>query len=149
MHRKREKFRIILGEESGESTTKGEGGVVSIFTHKLLNRECPVIFGDGQQTRDFIYVKDVATANFLSLEKGESEIINIGRNEKVSINELYSQLVSIIPTSIPPIYLAKRIGDIPQSRLDHTKAKHLLRWEPVYDLKSGLIETFHYYLSTT
>src|SRR5699024_8899350 len=67
-------------------STKGEGGVISTFLKKILNREDVWIFGDGKQTRDFVYVKDVAQANVKAIQKGNGEIFNIGCNMKTSIN---------------------------------------------------------------
>ncbi|WP_307794997.1 NAD-dependent epimerase/dehydratase family protein [Alkalihalobacillus sp. BA299] len=85
-------------------TPKGEGGVISIFIKKLLKSEIPIIFGDGNQTRDFIYVKDVANANIRSLSYGDNKVINISRNEKVTINELYHKIISLIPGPSIPSY---------------------------------------------
>ena len=78
-------------------TSKGEGGVISIFVKKLLKNENPIIYGDGTQTRDFIYVKDVAHANLLALTKGENQIFNVSLNKKTSINELFLLLSLLIP----------------------------------------------------
>lgn len=126
-------------------TPKGEGGVVSIFMKKMLKGVQPIIYGDGEQTRDFIYVKDVATANLLSLNKGTNQILNIGLNKKTSINELHSIISSIIPKPVLPLYLPARQGDILYSRLENLKAMQMLSWQPDYNLLDGLIETkaFH------
>jgi UDP-glucose 4-epimerase len=126
-------------------TSKGEGGVISIFFKKVLNSETPFIFGDGEQTRDFVYVKDVALANVLSIEKGTNEIFNIGCNSKTSINELYQMITSLASINIPSHPMPARKGDIRYSRLDHTKAAKLLCWNPVYDLQAGLDETLKFY----
>ncbi len=126
-------------------TSKGEGGVISIFFKKVLNGESPFIFGDGEQTRDFVYVEDVAKANVLAIEKGTNEIFNIGCNSKTSINELYQMTTSIASINIPSISMPVRKGDIRYSRLDNTKAINLLGWIPVYDLQAGLNETLKYY----
>ncbi|MEH6904819.1 NAD-dependent epimerase/dehydratase family protein [Neobacillus drentensis] len=126
-------------------TSKGEGGVISIFFKKVLNSETPFIFGDGEQTRDFVYVKDVALANVLSIEKGTNEIFNIGCNSKTSINELYQMITSLASINIPSHPMPARKGDIRYSRLDHTKAANLLCWNPVYDLQAGLDETLKFY----
>ncbi|MEH7384981.1 NAD-dependent epimerase/dehydratase family protein [Bacillus sp. JJ1521] len=126
---------------------KGEGGVVSIFLKKLISKEAPAIFGNGEQTRDFVYVKDVAMANMLSLHKGENEILNISRNEKTSINQLYHMITSIVVSNPPsPFYQAPRKGDILYSKLDNAKAKRILGWEPKYNLMKGLQESYEYYL---
>ncbi|MEG6569730.1 SDR family oxidoreductase [Thermoanaerobacterium thermosaccharolyticum] len=124
---------------------KGEGGVISIFIDKMLNGERPVIFGDGNQTRDFIYVKDVAKANLLALEKGDNEIINISTNKATTINELVNIMNKIMNASLKPIYAVPRKGDIVHSYLDNKKAKDVLGWKPDYELEDGLKETVEYY----
>ena len=125
-------------------TPKGEGGVISIFIQKLLKKENPIIYGDGTQTRDFVYVKDVALANLLALTKGENQIFNVGLYKKTSINELFL-LSLLIPHSTTPIYKPFRSGDILYSRLDNRKAKELLGWRPKFDLFQGLKKTKEFY----
>lgn len=124
---------------------KGEGGVISIFIDKMLNGERPVIFGDGNQTRDFIYVKDVAKANLLALEKGDNEIINISTNKATTINELVEIMNKFMEEPLKPIYKEPRKGDILHSYLDNKKAKDVLGWKPDYELEDGLKETIEYY----
>lgn len=130
-------------------TPKGEGGVVSIFLDKLRQREPLTIFGDGQQTRDFVYVKDVAEANLLALLKGNNETVNIGTNTKTSINELYRLFNNITGPLPSPKYLPSRNGDILYSRLDNRKAYEALGWWPKTTLEQGLMETYQYFLSQT
>ncbi|SDF79661.1 UDP-glucose 4-epimerase [Thermoanaerobacter thermohydrosulfuricus] len=124
---------------------KGEGGVISIFIDKMLKGERPVIFGDGNQTRDFVYVKDVAKANLLALEKGDNEIINISTNKPTTINELVDIVNKIMGTSLKPVYAEPRKGDIVHSYLDNKKALEVLEWKPEYNLEEGLKETIEYY----
>ncbi|SNX52904.1 SDR family oxidoreductase [Thermoanaerobacterium sp. RBIITD] len=124
---------------------KGEGGVISIFIDKMLKGERPVIFGDGEQTRDFIFVKDVAKANLLALKKGDNEIINISTNKAITINELVDIMNEIMGTYLKPIYTNSRKGDIVHSYLDNKKALEVLGWEPEYQLEQGLKETIEYY----
>lgn len=124
---------------------KGEGGVISIFIDKMLKGEMPVIFGDGNQTRDFVYVKDVAKANLLALEKGDNEIVNISTNKPTSINELVDLMNKIMNTSLEPVYKEPRKGDIVHSYLDNKKALDVLGWKPEYSLEEGLKETIEYY----
>jgi UDP-glucose 4-epimerase len=125
---------------------KGEGGVVAIFLQKALKGEQLTIYGNGEQTRDFVFVKDVAAANLLALGKGNNEIINIGLNQKTSINQLFGVISSLgeIPLGVP-VYLPARNGDILYSQLNNTKALQLLGWKPRYDLLSGLKETKQFY----
>jgi UDP-glucose 4-epimerase len=126
-------------------SVKGEGGVVAVFIQKMLNNDIPVIFGDGDQTRDFVYVKDVARANLLALEKGINGVLNIGTNTKTSINQLVHTLSLFLPLKGDPIYQPERPGDIRFSRLDASKANQILHWEPLFDLPKGLFQTIDYY----
>ncbi|MEH7181004.1 NAD-dependent epimerase/dehydratase family protein [Neobacillus vireti] len=125
-------------------SSKGEGGVISIFFKKVIKDKSPFIFGDGEQTRDFVYVKDVALANVLAINNGANEIFNIGSNTKTSINDLY-KMITTIAKDIPAVYKPAREGDIRYSQLDNTKAASILGWQPSFDLQAGLSETFKYY----
>jgi UDP-glucose 4-epimerase len=120
---------------------RGEAGVVAIFLHKLLRGEAPYIYGDGEQTRDFIYVKDVAAANYLALLRADREIINIACNRKTSVNELYHALRSLTGSQLLPVYKPGRRGEIMHSCMDSRKAYQLLKWEAKYTLYEGLGET--------
>jgi len=126
-------------------SSNGEGGVISIFLKKVLNGEAPCISGDGEQTRDFVYVKDVARANVLSIEKGTNGIFNIGTNSKTSINQLFNIITSLTNSNLLPIPMPEREGDIRYSQLDNTEAVNLLSWKPNFDLQTGLTETLNYY----
>lgn len=128
---------------------KGEGGVISIFIDKMLKGERPIIFGDGNQTRDFVYVKDVAKANLLALERGDNEVVNISTGKPTSINELVEMMNKIMNTSLEPIYTEPRKGDIVHSYLDNKKALDVLGWKPEYSLEEGLKETIEYYKGVT
>lgn len=124
---------------------KGEGGVVSIFLDRLLQGQQTVIFGDGEQTRDFIYVKDIVSANLAAIERGSRGIYNIGRNQQTSVNELLKLMSELCGKPFAPQYMPQRTGDIIHSRLDNTAAKEQLGWEPRFTLRSGLSETIKYY----
>jgi len=125
---------------------KGEGGVVSIFVDKLLNQSQPAIFGDGEQTRDFIYVMDIVRANIAALDRGSRSIFNVSCNEQTTVNELLQRMSEICGRPFNPQYLPQRVGDIVHSRLDNHLALQGLGWEPVYSLKDGLKETCEYYI---
>lgn len=123
----------------------GEGGVISIFIEQLLRNEAPIIFGDGNQTRDFVYVNDVARANLLALTNADNQIINISSNTQTSVNTLYTLLSNQLQSSLKPNYEAKREGDILHSHLSNSKALHYLNWEPQYNLTTGLDHTIEYF----
>lgn len=124
--------------------SKGESGVISIFLNKFLNGETPVIYGNGEQTRDFIYVKDIVCANLAALKNGDNEIFNISRNEPITINGLIDVLYKVFNKKIPPEYAPKRKGDIWNSYLDNSYAVSKLHWEPKYCLYDGIKETMEW-----
>lgn len=126
-------------------TSLGEGAVISTFFGKILSGKAPFIYGDGEQTRDFVYVKDIAMANLLAINNGSNEIFNIGSNTKTSVNEILKMMSSLASVQVIPIHQPARDGDIQHSRLDNTKAASILGWHPTYELLSGLRETFNYY----
>ncbi len=125
----------------------GEGGVVAIFINKLLSGQSPTIFGDGEQTRDFVFVKDVATANLLALEQGDNQILNISTGKAATVNELYVLLRQTIKSTLEPVYGPPRAGDIVHSYLANQKAMQYLDWQPTFSLAQGLQETAQYYIN--
>lgn len=124
---------------------KGEGGVISIFVDQMLAEKRPLIFGDGHQTRDFIYAADLVKANLMALERGDNILVNISTENRDSINDLVDYLNQILSSKVEAIYKKARQGDIRHSSLANEKAKKLLGWTPDYDLKSGLEKTVEYY----
>jgi len=128
---------------------KGEGGVVSIFFDQLLQNKTPTIYGQGDQTRDFIYVKDIAAANAAALTLGHNQTINISSCSAVSVTTLFESIKSLFSSSpsLEARYEQARHGDITHSTLDNTIACNELHWKPIYSLKKGLSETYYYYLS--
>lgn len=123
----------------------GEGGVVAIFTNNLLLGKPLVIYGDGKQTRDFIYVEDIAKANIIALSRGDREIYNISTSSQTSVNELSEILNEINQSVIKPVYLPERHGDIKDSYLSNEKALNQLGWKPEFSLYQGLELTLRYY----
>ena len=122
-----------------------EGGVVAIFIEKLVKGLRPTIYGDGEQTRDFIYVRDIASAALLSLEADTCGVFNIGTCKQVSVNALFSIVCNIISKNpIEPIYAPRREGDIRFNYLDITESNRNLEWKPKYSLEKGLKETFEW-----
>ena len=116
-------------------------GVISKFTELMLKGQTPIINGDGQQTRDFVYVEDVAAANILaatSEKVGAGEVINIGRGKAISINELVSVINKLINIEIKPHYGPARQGDVRHSLANIQKARNLLGYEPRTSFQKGL-----------
>ena len=119
----------------------GEAGVVSIFNDRIRADEEVFIDGDGEQTRDFIYVKDVANANYLAaVENVKNITMNVSTNEKTSINELFDTMKKYFGYKKEIHYREPRVGDIRDSRLDNTLLKTNTSWDYKYSLDEGLKE---------
>ncbi|MFA7148933.1 MAG: GDP-mannose 4,6-dehydratase, partial [Syntrophomonadaceae bacterium] len=121
--------------------TTGEGGVIAQFISRFRKGEAPVIYGDGEQTRDFIYVGDVVAACCRALYMGDNQTLNISTGKAVSINQLCQLVENINGCSPQPFYNPWRDGDILHSVLDNSKARNLLLWNPRSSLKDGLEKT--------
>ena len=117
---------------------KGESGVVSIFAGSLeANQEC-VIFGDGNQTRDFVYVTDVVDAFVKATQEGAGGVFNISTSIETSVNQLYREMARIYGCSKEPRYLPGRVGELERSCLSNLKAIEFLDWTPKTALAQGL-----------
>ncbi|ADQ04527.1 NAD-dependent epimerase/dehydratase [Caldicellulosiruptor owensensis OL] len=123
----------------------GEGGVVSIFCDRMQNNKDVIIFGDGTQTRDFIYVEDVAEANCIALESFVSGTFNLSTGKNVSVNELFEILSSLTGYKNNPVYQPKRPGDIVHSCLANNLLKMEFGYVPQYSLLEGLKRTVEYF----
>ena len=120
----------------------GEAGVVSIFANKYLKNEEPTIYGDGEQTRDYIYVKDVVSALIKSSKIEENHFLNIGTGIETSVNDLANSMKIQFKSEINPIYKPAREGELNRSVLNNTKAKKELNWKPEYSLDDGMKQVF-------
>jgi UDP-glucose 4-epimerase len=117
----------------------GEAGVVAIFAHRLLREEPVLINGDGLQTRDYVYVGDVAEANLLALEHGDaSGPVNIGTGVETSVVELFEQLRAAVGATAAAQHGPAKPGEQRRSALDAARAKRLLGWQPSVPLEDGL-----------
>jgi len=126
----------------------GYGGVISIFTRRVLNNIPPVIYGDGRQTRDYTYIEDAIRAFDLVLNhKSRLEPINIGSGKEVSIIDLANMIIDLCgkKREIKPVHVEPRIGEVKQLIADARKAKKILGWETKYDLKEGLKAFIQWY----
>ena len=123
----------------------GEAGVMSIFTGKLMNNETPTIYGDGKQTRDYVYVLDVVDALIKSSETDDNLFLNIGTGVETSVNELVSILSQKISWDGEPEYAPKREGELLRSVLNNERAKGQIGWEPKYTLDTGLDELISWF----
>ena len=116
----------------------GEAGVISIFSNKFLSNEQPIIYGDGNQTRDYVYVLDVVEAMILSSRTEENLFLNIGTGNETSVNQLVQIMKDKFNSEIEPIYQDAREGELLRSVLDNSKALASIGWKPVYDLNIGM-----------
>ena len=124
----------------------GEAGVIAIFINKLLRSQRPTIFGDGNQTRDFVYVKDVAAANLKALERNtKSKVINIGTGTQTNINKLLNLITKLVGKNIKPIYEKPRQGDVKRSSINISLARKELGWKPSISLEDGLRRTIEWF----
>lgn len=117
---------------------KGEAGVVSIFIKKILKNEILTINGDGEQTRDYVFVGDVAKANLLALEFGASEIFNISTSKETSVNKLYSLIKNELHYKNDAIHGDEIKGEQKRSLLNPAKANKLLRWNAEINIEKGI-----------
>lgn len=124
----------------------GEAGVISIFINRLLANESICIY-DGNQTRDFVFVKDVAVACRLTLEGKHTGVFNISSCTETKIDELLDQIANVVEISTKPVYAPPRTGDIVRSTLDNGRARSELHWRTQYSLSDGLKETVQYYFA--
>lgn len=118
-----------------------EGGVVSIFIDSILNGDQPVIYDDGEQTRDFVHVLDVAGANLCAASRGSGMEFNIGTARPVTVNRLFAVLKEAAGYSGVPRYLHRRHGDIRDSWLNSDRAASGLGWTAGISLDQGLKNT--------
>jgi len=123
----------------------GEAGVVAIFTKMLLKNQQPIINGTGEQTRDFIYIKDVVRANLLTLEYEENNIFNIGTARETNINELYNSICKAAGTHFEAKHGPAKEGEQFRSVISYKKIEKELGWKPSYTVDKGLEETIEYF----
>jgi UDP-glucose 4-epimerase len=127
-------------------TAKGEGGVIAIFLEKLKQSERLKVNGDGDQTRDFIYVQDIVDANIAASMHHSNDIFHISTGSSASINKLIELLNELHPSPIDYFHSENRIGDIKHSCLDNSKAVNSLNWSPSFSLKEGILQTYRSFL---
>jgi len=123
----------------------GEAGVVAIFCNKMLAGEQPVINGDGTQTRDYVYVKDVVKANIAALGYPRPEVVNIGTAKETDVNTIFRVIRDAINPEIPEYHGPPKAGEQQRSVVAIEKAARVLNWKPEYSLEEGLAETVEWF----
>lgn len=127
--------------------SEGEAGVVAIFINKMLAGHTPCIYGDGNQTRDYVYVGDVVEANIKGLTTKESRVFNVGTGVETTVNTLFDELARLTEFDQKPDYAAARPGEQQRSVLSFDKIKKELDWVPGVSLKEGLENTVAWFKS--
>jgi UDP-glucose 4-epimerase len=122
----------------------GEAGVVAIFMSRLRDGGTPRIFGDGEQTRDYVYVRDVATATLAGFGH-DGSVFNIGTGIETSVLELYESIQRVSGINRAPELAPARPGELQRSVLDATRAHQKLGWQPGHNLDQGLAETWAFF----
>lgn len=138
------RFANVYGERQGE---KGEGGVVSIFCKLLSQRQGITVFGDGNQTRDFVYAGDIAQAIIRALPLKGCHTMNVSTGQETSINDLIRSFEKAVGYTVPVQYTAPRTGDILRSVLSNEALKRDLGFVPAMDLEEGIRRTYDWYRS--
>ena len=134
-----------------QNPSSAYSGVISRFIDSLMKGQAPVIYGDGEQTRDFTYISNVVDANIRAARTtdGIGEVINTANGERVSLNELLEVLRTITgQTGLDAEYLEGRAGDVKHSQADNSRAKQWLGYQKLVDLEEGLQKTIKWWKSS-
>jgi UDP-glucose 4-epimerase len=123
----------------------GEAGVIAIFAGRLLANEQAVIFGDGGQTRDYVYVGDVVRANLAAMRFEGSGVFNVGTSVETSVNELFRLMRDEVQPDMPERHEPARPGEQRRSILDFSQSRDVLGWTPEVNLKDGLAATVEWF----
>jgi UDP-glucose 4-epimerase len=123
----------------------GEAGVIAIFSTKLLKGDQPIINGTGEQTRDYVFVKDVVNANLLTLSDDESDIYNVGTGIETNVNELYNMLNDIAGNVQEEKHGPAAVGEQMRSVITSEKLFEKFNWKPSTKLIDGLAETIEFF----
>jgi UDP-glucose 4-epimerase len=122
-----------------------EGGVTAIFSLAMLEGRRPAIFGDGRQTRDFVYVEDVCDAFLRAADTGDGELVNVGTGRETSVLDLYGVVATATGFGGAPRFEDPKPGDVQRAVVDPSKAKKVLGWEAWTPLAEGIAKTVEWY----
>jgi UDP-glucose 4-epimerase len=126
----------------------GEAGVVAIFTSRLLAGDQPVINGNGKQTRDYVYVNDVARINLKTLDYDQNDIFNVGTGIETDVNTIFQHLNKLTGGNAAEKHGPPKPGEQQRSVISHEKAKKLLNWKPEATIQEGLKQTVAFFRET-
>lgn len=126
-------------------SSHSEGGVVAIFIDRLLKGESIIIYGDGQQTRDFVFVGDIVNALFLAIKQPSNFILNIGSQQPTTILDLINKISILLKIKPQLINKSFRPMEIKDSLFDYSAAHKILGWQPQINITEGLMQTINYY----
>jgi len=134
-----------------QDPTSAYSGVISVFATALLENRAPVIYGDGEQTRDFTYVANVVDGVLRACDAPEAngEVINVATGGRISLNQLFRTMRDVVGGTLEPEYAEVRSGDVKDSQADIAKAQRLLGYQPIVSFEDGLKRTIEWYRTTT
>jgi UDP-N-acetylglucosamine/UDP-N-acetyl-alpha-D-glucosaminouronate 4-epimerase len=134
-----------------QDPTSPYSGVISVFATALLENRAPVIYGDGEQTRDFTYVANVVDGVLRACDAAEAngEVINVATGGRISLNQLFRTMRDVVGGTLEPAYADVRSGDVKDSQADIAKAQRLLGYQPIVSFEEGLKRTIEWYRTAT
>ncbi len=124
---------------------EGEAGVIAIFINNMMKEQTVTVFGNGEQTRDYVYVADIVAANSRALTVEGSGIFNLGTETEASVLEIHSILKEIFSTTKEPVFAEKRTGEVFRSALNCSAAQSALGWKATISLKEGIAKTVQWF----
>ena len=124
--------------------SKSEAGVISIFIDRIFRNEPCLVYGDGRQIRDYVYVGDIVAANMLALDCAPN-IFNIGTNVETSVNDLIDIFSNILKKEVVHQHVDPRPGEVQRNVLDYRYASSKIKWQPKTQIRDGIAKTFEYF----
>jgi UDP-glucose 4-epimerase len=120
--------------------------VVAIFSEQMLIGVQPTIFGDGNKTRDYLYIDDVVSANLRAIDgAGDGDLLNLGWGREIRDSEVFDTVRESLGLTVEPRWAAKRPGELERVALDSRKARKVLGWEPEVSFEEGIARTVAYH----
>lgn len=124
---------------------QGEAGVIAIFIDNMLKGEKATIYGNGEQTRDYVYVGDIVAANSKAINAGDNKILNLGTGKEMSVVELHTIIKEVLSVNDTPQFTEKRHGEVFRGALHCGAAEEILDWKPTVDVKQGIQKTVQWF----